>query len=153
MTDARRMGYLTRVIRHGKPKIAPRKPGPIVHGTSTAYCNRGCRCVACTKFHRDACREYRHRPRTWPDWAHGRATSYDHGCRCKKCRCAKVDANARSRAKFRAARLAAIVLDRRRQARRDYLHNRYESIKAGTWAVGSKLATHPEQRASEEVRR
>lgn len=91
-----RMGYLTRVIRHGRT-AGERKPAPIVHGTRHAYERRGCRCCQCCAANRAATREYRRRPKTWPAWAHGRAPTYASGCRCALCRGANAAAKRAAR--------------------------------------------------------
>lgn len=127
-SDKRRMAYLTRVIRHGKPKVAPRKPAPIVHGTLHAYSRRGCRCEKCRAVHAAHWREYRAKPKTWPNWAHGRVTTYGGGCRCEKCRAAKCQAVAAWRATHRKPKDTPI--DRRRVDRLAYFRQRYQAKKA-----------------------
>lgn len=136
-----RMAYLTRVIRHGRIRSdesyrtgGRRKPGPIVHGTPWGYVGRGCRCEACTEAKRAAEREYAHRPKTWPTWAHGRLTTYKQGCRCEVCRGANTRAHADWKARCR-PKPQESPLDRRRTARKEYENGRNQQIKAGTWEV------------------
>ncbi len=130
-----RMAYLTRVIRHGKPKPPRRTPGPLVHGSAATYNHRGCRCEKCKAGHRERAVEYRRIPRTWPAWAHGRNTTYGCGCRCKSCKRAHADAQASWKATRQGGVKAMSPLDKRKAARQEYLRDRNRQIKAGTWAA------------------
>lgn len=122
-----RLGYLTRVLRHGPQKQPAPRPGVLVHGTVNGYNGHGCRCDDCRKANAASKREYRHRPKTWPLWAHGRNTTYIDGCRCLKCRRAHTAYRAAWVARHR--KLREIPTDRRRAARLEYFRNRYQSKK------------------------
>src|SRR4051812_13639497 len=67
-----RLGYLARVIRHGEPPYPRAKPAVLVHGTLNGYSYHACRCEECREAHRTHAREYREKPKTWPNCAHGR---------------------------------------------------------------------------------
>lgn len=142
--DQYRMGYLTRVIRHGAIRSAEsyrtggrRTPGPISHGTAAGYAHRGCRCAPCVEANREYWREYAKRPKTWPAWAHGRRTTYAQGCRCDKCRAANARAHAEWKARRCPVKRTPTPVEKRDAERREYHKNRYLAIKAGTWKAAA----------------
>jgi len=122
-----RMGYLTRVIRYGPQKQPAPRVAVLVHGTTNGYTTHACRCEGCRKAHADAMRAYRHRPKTWPDWAHGRNGTYLNGCRCAKCRKAHTAYRRRWAATRRQP--GESPLDRRRVERLEYFRKRHQEKK------------------------
>lgn len=89
--------------------IAPDDPR---HGTNNGYDNLGCRCAPCREAKRVYQLDYAHRTgrrRSMQEYnasrtrTHGRASTYNAGCRCDECR---TNASAR-RQRIRLARRSA----------------------------------------------
>lgn len=64
------------------------------HGTTSGYCNHGCRCPECvavwTAYHADWRARLRAALAADPNHPrHGRSVSYTAGCRCERCTTAK----------------------------------------------------------------